>query len=86
MAEDQSEEGQTVEKSELQRGDLVFFSHRGRRITHVGIVENVTPEGEVKFIHSATSKGVMISSLDDKYWAPKYKFAKRLITLQQASL
>ena len=35
--------------------------------------------GEVKFIHSATSRGVMVSSLDDKYWGPRYRFAQRVI-------
>lgn len=79
VAAQQSQEGDSVEKTELQKGDLVFFSHRGSRISHVGIVEEVTPEGEVKFIHAATSKGVMVSSLDDSYWGPKFKFAKRIV-------
>ncbi|GGG44201.1 C40 family peptidase [Epilithonimonas arachidiradicis] len=79
VAAQQSQEGDSVEKTELQKGDLVFFSHRGSRISHVGIVEDVTPEGEVKFIHAATSKGVMVSSLDDSYWGPKFKFAKRIV-------
>ena len=79
VAAQQSQEGDSVEKTELQKGDLVFFSHRGSRISHVGIVEDVTPEGEVKFIHAATSKGVMVSSLDDSYWGPKFKFAKRVV-------
>jgi len=79
VAAQQSQEGDSVEKTELQKGDLVFFSHRGSRISHVGIVEEVTPEGEVKFIHAATSKGVMVSSLEDNYWGPKFKFAKRII-------
>ena len=79
VAAQQSKEGDSVEKAELQKGDLVFFSHRGGRISHVGIVEEVTAEGEIKFIHAATSKGVMVSSLDDNYWGPKFKFAKRVI-------
>jgi len=79
VAAQQSNEGDSVERTELQKGDLVFFSHRGGRISHVGIVEDVTPEGEVKFIHAATSKGVMVSSLDDSYWGPKFKFAKRVV-------
>lgn len=79
VAAQQSQEGDSVEKAELQKGDLVFFSHGGRRISHVGIVEEVTAEGEVKFIHAATSKGVMVSSLEDNYWGPKFKFAKRVI-------
>lgn len=79
VAAEQSLEGDSVERTQLQKGDLVFFSHGGRRISHVGIVEDVTPEGEVKFIHAATSKGVMVSSLDDNYWGPKFKFAKRIV-------
>ena len=78
VAASQAQEGERVEKGELQKGDLIFFSH-GRRISHVGIVESVTEEGEIKFIHAATSKGVMVSSLNDSYWGPKFRFAKRII-------
>ena len=78
VAASQSQEGEAIDKENLQKGDLIFFSH-GRRISHVGIVESVTEEGEVKFIHAATSKGVMISSLNDSYWGPKFRFAKRVI-------
>ena len=81
VAAAQAQEGDRVEKSDLQKGDLIFFAHKGgSRISHVGIVENVTEEGEIKFIHAATSRGVMISSLNDSYWGPKYRFAKRVIT------
>ncbi|WP_374460507.1 C40 family peptidase [Chryseobacterium taeanense] len=78
VAASQSKEGETVDKENLQKGDLIFFSH-GRRISHVGIVESVDENGEIKFIHAATSKGVMISSLNDSYWGPKYRFGKRII-------
>ena len=80
VAASQANEGERVEKSELQKGDLVFFSQGRGRISHVGIVEEVDAEGEVKFIHAATSRGVMVSSLNDKYWGPKFRFAKRIIT------
>lgn len=81
VAAAQAQQGERVEKSELQRGDLVFFSHGGSKISHVGIVESVSPEGDIKFIHAATSRGVMISSLNtDKYWSPRFRFAKRIIT------
>lgn len=80
VAASQAQEGEKVEKSDLQKGDLVFFSQGKGRISHVGIVENVTEDGTVKFIHAATSKGVMISSLNDSYWGPKYRFAKRVIS------
>lgn len=79
VAAEQSQEGESIDKTELKRGDLVFFSHGRGRISHVGIVEEVTADGEIKFIHSATSRGVMVSSLNDKYWGPRYKFAKRVV-------
>lgn len=86
VASAQSQEGERIDKSNLQKGDLIFFSHGRGRISHVAIVYEVTPEGEVKFIHSATSRGVMISSLNDSYWSPKYRFAKRVITSENANL
>ncbi len=79
VAADQSQEGDSVNKSELKRGDLVFFSHGRGRISHVGIVEEVSEDGDIKFIHAATSRGVMVSSLNDRYWGPKFRFAKRVV-------
>lgn len=80
VAASQAQEGESVTKTELKKGDLVFFAH-SRRISHVGIVHEVNQEtGEIKFIHAATSKGVMVSSLDDNYWGPKYRFAKRVVS------
>ncbi|MCZ2083677.1 MULTISPECIES: C40 family peptidase [unclassified Kaistella] len=80
VAASQAQEGEKVDKSDLQKGDLVFFSHGKGRISHVGIVESVSEDGSVKFIHAATSKGVMISSLTDSYWGPKFRFAKRVLS------
>lgn len=79
VAAAQAGEGVRVDRSELKKGDLVFFSHGGGRISHVGIVHEVTADGEVKFIHAATSRGVMISPLTDKYWGPRFRFAKRIV-------
>jgi lipoprotein Spr len=63
-----------IELEDLQEGDLVFFHTTGRKrdITHVGIylLNN-------KFVHAATSGGVMISDLNDKYWQPRYRGAGR---------
>lgn len=80
VAAAQAKEGELVAKEDLQKGDLLFFSHRGNRIGHVGIVESVTEDGEVKFIHAATSKGVMVSSLNGSYWGSRYRMAKRVFT------
>lgn len=76
----QAQEGERVEREELEKGDLLFFQTRGSRISHVGIVQEITQEGEIKFIHASTSKGVTISSLNEKYWGLRFRFAKRILT------
>lgn len=80
VAASQAREGERIEKEELKKGDLVFFSQGRGRISHVGIVYDIDEEGIVSFIHAATSKGVSIAKLTDKYWGPRYRFAKRVIT------
>lgn len=58
-----------VDLSEVKKGDLLFFKNNRRRniINHVGIVTEVTEEGEVKFLHSSTSSGVIVSSMNEAY-------------------
>jgi len=56
-----------LEKGQLCPGDLVFFKIRKKRITHVGIYL-----GDGKFAHAASSRGVMISNLNDAYWKRYY--------------
>ena len=56
-----------IRKNDLQPGDLVFFKIRSRQITHVGIYL-----GDDKFAHAASSRGVMISNLNEAYWKRYY--------------
>lgn len=58
----------------VKKGDLLFFTTNGKkqRINHVGLVVEVGKE--IKFIHATTSRGVLISSLNEGYW--KYAFVK----------
>lgn len=62
-----------IELEDLREGDLVFFNTSGRDISHVGVylLNN-------KFVHAATSGGVMISDLNEKYWQPKFRGAGRV--------
>ena len=61
-------------------GDLVFFATAGgTKVSHVGIIHTINPNGEVTFIHSSTSKGVIISTLNEKYWNKAYLFVKRVL-------
>ncbi|MBP7172659.1 MAG: C40 family peptidase [Cloacibacterium sp.] len=85
VAAAQAQEGERIEKENLEKGDLVFFQTRGNRISHVGIVQDITPEGEIKFIHASSSKGVTISSLNEKYWGARYRFAKRVLNTNSLS-
>lgn len=62
-----------IKRSRLQEGDLVFFKTRGKTISHVGVYLRNN-----KFIHAATSGGVMISDLHDAYFEKRYAGAGRL--------
>jgi len=73
--------GHEVTLDEVKKGDLLFFSNNRHRrgINHVGLVTEVTPEGEVKFIHSSTSHGVMVSSMNEPYNSRTFVQANRVI-------
>jgi len=75
----QSKEGKQIKISEVREGDLVFFNTSGNSISHVGIIERIERSGEIKFIHSSTSKGVIISSMDENYWKTRFVKAVRLL-------
>ncbi len=65
-------EGERVDRSELQAGDLVFFK-TGFRQRHVGIYM-----GGKRFLHASTSRGVMTSSMNNVYWKERYWKARRI--------
>ncbi|WP_306623182.1 C40 family peptidase [Chryseobacterium ginsenosidimutans] len=77
---DQAEVGNEIDIKEVKPGDLLFFATGGgSRVSHVGIVHDIGSDGEVKFIHASTSKGVIISSLNEKYWNNAYLHAQRVL-------
>lgn len=61
-------------RSEMVPGDLVFFSS-GKRggVNHVGLYL-----GDGKMIHSSSSKGVIVSSLDEAYYTRTYHSTGRV--------
>ncbi|MCG7496393.1 NlpC/P60 family protein [Vibrio sp. Of7-15] len=65
--------GTQIAYNELQQGDLVFFK-TGKKIRHVGVYV-----GGRKFMHASTSKGVIVSRLDNPYWADAYWHARRVL-------
>lgn len=68
----QAKSGGFVKQRHLKIGDLVFFK-TSWRVRHVGIYM-----GARKFLHASTSRGVMISTLDEKYWRKRYWKAVRV--------
>ena len=72
--------GDWVDLKEVNVGDLVFFATKknSRKVNHVGIVTNVRP-GNVEFIHASSSRGVIVSSLAEKYWYFAFVQARRIL-------
>ena len=74
-------QGKSIDRKELRKGDLVFFTSRssGRNVGHVGIVWEADNEtGNFKFIHASTRDGVKISNFEG-YYVNRYVGAKRVI-------
>ena len=63
-----------IARGRLESGDLLFFRHLTRRISHVGIYV-----GEGRFVHAPTEGGtVRLDRLDDSYWREHFVGAKRI--------
>lgn len=64
--------GREIQSSQIKPGDLVFFK-TGWKTRHVGIYIN---DGE--FMHASSSRGVMISSLNNSYWSNAFWMARKM--------
>lgn len=73
--------GYSIKLSEAKRGDLLFFrtSKTRNRVNHVGLVTSAK-NGNVTFIHSTSSRGVIVTTLpNSKYWRNAFVGAKRVL-------
>lgn len=66
-----------VKKNDLKPGDLVFFKIRSKNITHVGVYM-----GDDQFAHASSSRGVMISNLNEAYWKRYYFDGGRVANIE----
>ncbi|MDR3297392.1 MAG: C40 family peptidase [Prevotellaceae bacterium] len=65
-----------IRQRKLRCGDLVFFSIREswlRKTDHIGIYL-----AHGKFVHASTSRGVMVSDLNEAYWRKSFSRAGRV--------
>lgn len=61
-------------------GDLVFFEPKGKS-RHAGIVL-----GQQQFLHASSSRGVMISPLNEGYWSHHIAAVRRVVTAEELLL
>lgn len=61
--------GRKIKVSKVHKGDLLFFktNKSNRNINHVGLVVS-HKNNQIRFVHSTTSRGVIVSLLSEKYW------------------
>ena len=73
-ANEMSHVGETVDRAELQPGDLVFFNTLRKPFSHVGIYL-----GDSRFLHAPSRGGaVEIVDMSQRYWQSRYNGARRL--------
>jgi lipoprotein Spr len=76
-SEEQARYGKIItEKSELKKGDLVFFIKSYK--THFFITHSGIYIGNNKFIHASSKSGVTITSINDPWWNEKFIFGTKV--------
>lgn len=78
---EQSRIGKKIKKNQAQKGDLIFFSTNGRgTVNHVGMITEVVDD-EIFFIHSSVSRGVIVSSSKEAYYAKRFVRINRVLDI-----
>ncbi|WP_264526138.1 C40 family peptidase [Flavobacterium sp. N502536] len=76
---EQAKVGRVIKFNDARKGDLIFFkTNRSKQINHVGLIVEVKSD-EIKFVHSSTSKGVIISSTKEAYYQNSFTQINRVI-------
>lgn len=80
ISKEMATRGRLISVDKVKEGDLLFFqTNKNRRvINHVGLVVEAD-RNSIEFIHSTSSKGVITSSLSERYWRSSFKEARRVL-------
>jgi cell wall-associated NlpC family hydrolase len=81
LAAQQADFGKSVLISEAKKGDLIFFKGgdaKSKVVGHVGVIITNKGEQPIKFIHASSSKGIMVSGLDEKYFRERFVRIRRV--------
>ncbi|KAB1068949.1 NlpC/P60 family protein [Tamlana haliotis] len=80
ISRDMAKKGTKIPLKKVNTGDLLFFKTGGRRnsINHVGLIVAIR-DNDIEFIHSTSSRGVIISHLNEKYWLNAFEEARRIL-------
>lgn len=62
-----------IAREQARQGDLFFFKINGNRVSHVGVYV-----GSNYFVHSSSSNGVVLSSIEEAYYKKYFFCAGRI--------
>lgn len=68
-------------RKDMKKGDLIFFTktyNTPNLVSHMGVYL-----GNDQMIHTSSSRGVTISSVNSSYWRPKFIFGTRIFKSNQ---
>lgn len=70
---DLNQASKSISKDRLEEGDLVFFDINGKKGSHVGVYL-----ANNRFVHASTSKGVIISDLQNPYYKKAFSHGGKI--------
>ena len=80
----QAQVGEPLKVKHIKKGDLLFFKSPtagNMNIGHVGIAIEDSKDGDVKFIHSSSGRGVVIDSLGSRHYGKRFMEARRVLSI-----
>lgn len=77
-ANDMQKDVRFIDLNKARLGDILFFKINFQTVGHVALYL-----GDRRFIHATVNKGVMISCLDEDYYAKRYYKCGRIVAMEK---